>query len=54
MSRKAYIFVHGLSGWGSYDETYRRVIKAWLTGSEMPEAPEWHTQFCHGLKRQSE
>ncbi len=24
---------------------HRRVIAAYLTGSEMPEAPEWHKKF---------
>lgn len=24
MSKLKYIFVHGLSGWGSYDEAYRK------------------------------
>ena len=39
---------------GCFIGIHRRVIKAWVTGSKMSEAPEWHTQFCHGLKRRSE
>ncbi len=30
---------------------HRRVIKAWLTGSEMPKAPDWHPNFC-GIKNE--
>ena len=25
---------------------HRRVIASYLTGSPMPEAPEWHKRFC--------
>ena len=39
---------------GCFIGIHRRVIKAWLTESEMPEAPEWHSKFCHGLKGRSE
>lgn len=28
---------------------HRRVIKAWITGSEMPKPPKWHPNFC-GIK----
>ena len=28
---------------------HRRVIKAWITGGEMPKAPDWHPNFC-GIK----
>jgi len=28
---------------------HRRVIKAWITGSEMPAVPKWHPNFC-GIK----
>ena len=51
---KKLIYALLLISLGCFIGIHRRVIKAWLTGSEMPEAPEWHTQFCHGLKRRSE
>ena len=31
---------------GAWLIIHRRVVAAWLTGSEMPEAPEWHKKFC--------
>ena len=31
---------------------HRRVIKAWLTGSEMPKAPDWHPKFCSKKERE--
>ena len=35
MSKKVYIFVHGLSGWGSYDETYRRMPYWGMRGDDL-------------------
>ena len=35
MSKKAYIFVHGLSGWGSYDEIYRRMPYWGMRGGDL-------------------
>ena len=30
-----YIFVHGLSGWGSYDEVYRRMPYWGMRGGDL-------------------
>lgn len=30
---------------------HRRVIAAAITGTEMPEAPEWHKHFCPCMKK---
>ena len=36
MSRKkTYVFVHGLSGWGSYDDTYRRMPYWGMRGGDL-------------------
>ena len=51
---KKLIYALLLISLGCFIGIHRRVIKAWVTGSKMSEAPEWHTQFCHGLKRRSE
>ncbi len=30
-----YVFVHGLSGWGSYDETYKRMPYWGMRGGDL-------------------
>ena len=34
-SDKEYVFVHGLSGWGSYDKTYRRMPYWGMFGGDL-------------------
>ncbi len=35
MSHLTYIFVHGLAGWGSYDERYRRMPYWGMRGGDL-------------------
>ncbi len=35
MSRLTYVFVHGLSGWGSYDDAYRRIPYWGMRGGDL-------------------
>ena len=35
MSHLTYVFVHGLAGWGSYDERYRRMPYLGMRGGDL-------------------
>ena len=35
MSKLTFIFVHGLSGWGSYDDAYRRMPYWGMRGGDL-------------------
>lgn len=40
MSRLTYIFVHGLSGWGSCDRAYRRMPYWGMRGGDLIDGQE--------------
>ena len=35
MQRLTFVFVHGLSGWGSYDDAYRRMPYWGMRGGDL-------------------
>ncbi len=47
MSELKYIFVHGLSGWGSYDERYRRMPYWGMRGGDLMERLRGEGYACY-------
>ena len=51
MSGLRFIFVHGLSGWGSYDKAYRRMPYWGMRGGDLMAFPGISPPDCCAASR---